>query len=368
MNYRRYNLTLASVLAPVVLLLATTSAFLQPYDGGLTRLGGYPEKLYGWTGTQLRFDPPLYRQHMTRQARYREPADVVVLGDSFTYLTDVSWPNYFVQQTGLRLQSFRIDKTPIDQLLASEGFRARPPRVLIYQTVERELWNRLRGETTECRARGLRPGAPLPVLPLPFEPEPYRREAAAAWLDFSLSIDFLAKLVPREIFGRDRTAVARLALDRAAPFSSVERRQLLVYRDDLGKRHWTPPMWEQIRCNLAGLQNRVQAGGQTFFIAMIAPDKLTAYAEWLADPRYRGLSRFDLLAADPDLHLPRLDVALQRAIRAEIVDVYLNNDTHWGSAGYEIVARELADYLTRAGVIGPVRQPQRSARPDRGQI
>ena len=80
MPYRRYNRILAAVIVPVVVVLAATSLFLQPYDGGLTRLGGYPEKLYGWNAPQLRFAKPLYRQFKTREAGYREPADVVVLG------------------------------------------------------------------------------------------------------------------------------------------------------------------------------------------------------------------------------------------------------------------------------------------------
>lgn len=354
MNYRRYNLYLGAVLAPVVLLLVATSAFLQPYDGGLTRLGGYPEKLYGWTGSQLRFDRPLYRQYMTREAAYREPADVVVIGDSFTFIDSLSWPNYLVQETGLKVTGFRIDKTPLDQLLASAAYRAHPPRVLIYETVERELWSRAGSERRDCAARPFaRTRAPRPVLPVPIEPEPYQRDTTSALLDFSLSIDFLAKVVPREYFGHDRTTVARLALSRTAPFSGVERGRLLVYRDDLAKSAWTPQMWLGIRCGLVELQNRVQADGRTFFVAMIAPDKLTGYADWLADPTLHGLSRIDLLAADRHLHLPRLDLRLQEAIDAGVVDVYLNNDTHWGSAGSRIVARELVAYLTRHGILAP---------------
>lgn len=351
MAFKRYNLILAAALVPVVTVLAATSAFLQPYDGGLTRLGGYPEKLYGWNAPQLRFAPPLYRQSRTREAEYREAADVVVLGDSFTFMDDVSWPNYFVQQTGLRLHSFRLDKTPLERLLDSPAFRAHPPRVLIYETVERELWDRMQAATGDCRLRATPAAAPRPYLPLPVEPQPFLRDTHTALLDFSLSIDFLAKVVPREYFGVDRTLVRRLALTRAAPFSNVEKRQLLIYRDDFNKARWTPAMWERIRCNLADLQNRVQANGRTFFVAMVAPDKLSAYADLLADRQYANLSRLDLVARDPALHLPRLDQRLREAIRAGTVDVYLDNDTHWGSAGYGIVARELVDYLRREGVL-----------------
>jgi len=351
--HRRYNLVLLAILGPALILLVVAGFFLQPYDGGLTRLGGYPEKQYGWSEPQQRFNPPLYKQFMTREAGYREPAEVVVLGDSFTFDDKVSWPNYFVLKTGLRLLSFRLDKTPLDQLLASELYRRHPPRILIYETVERELWNRMQAPQTNCRIQPAPTAAPRAVRPLTVTPVPFMRDTGAALFDFSLSIDFLSKVIPREYFGYDRTQVARLALRQPAAFSSREKSRLLVYRDDLHKARWTPQMWETIRCNLADMQNRVQANGNTFFIAMIAPDKLTAYRELLGDQQLAALSRIDLLSADPALHLPRLDLALQRAIRDNVTDVYLNNDTHWGSAGYVRVAAELVDYLTRARVLAP---------------
>lgn len=49
-----------------------------------------------------------------------------------------------------------------------------------------------------------------------------------------------------------------------------------------------------------------------------------------ARQRFAHLSRFDLLAADPELHLPRADLSLKSAVRNNVMDVYLNNDTHWG--------------------------------------
>jgi hypothetical protein len=377
MSFRHYNLILAAVLVPVIVLLAITSAFLQPYEGALTRLGGYPEKLYGWNQPQMAFFKPLYRQFTAREAEYREPADVLIVGDSFTFSDDVSWPNYLVQQTGLRVQGFRLDRLPLERLLDSATFREHPPRVVIFESVERELWARLHAETSTCRARPSPVPVPLATHLQPAEMVPFQRDTRAALLDFhkknpgvaipatfqgkkrsalldfSLSVDYLSKVVPREYFGRDRTSTRRFALLQDASFSSVEKRQLLVYRDDLDKTRWTPAMWETIRCNLADMQNRVQANGRTFFVAMVAPDKLTAYSELLADRRVAALSRIDLLAADPGLHLPRLDLRLQRAIREDVTDVYLNNDTHWGSAGYAVVAQELVEFLTRARVIAP---------------
>ena len=351
MTFRRYNLILASILVPVVLMLVATSFFLQPYDGGLTRLGGYPEKLYGWTVPQQRFPKPLYRQFKTREAEYREPADVILVGDSFTFLDQVSWPNFFARQTGLRVQSFRLDKTPVSKLIDSETWRQHPPKIFIYESVERILAARLNQKLTECQLKPAPMLLPLGIRPLMVEGQAYNRDTRTTALDFSMSIDFLTKTIPREYFGRDRTKVARVPLGVEAPFSNVERRQLLVYKDDLKKRGWSDSDWETIRCNFIAMQNRVQANGKTFFVAMVAPDKLTAYSELLADRSLAGLSRIDRLAVDSKLHLPRFDRRLQQAVREGVVDVYLNNDTHWGSVGSEMVARDLVAYLRQAGVL-----------------
>lgn len=168
-----------------------------------------------------------------------------------------------------------------------------------------------------------------------------------------MSVDFLTKTVPRELFGYSGSRTKRLALTHDAPFSSLERRQLLVYRNDLAKAGWTASDWESTRCRLIDLQNRVQANGQTYFIAMIAPDKLSAYDDLLADRSLAGLSHIEWLARDPALHLPRIDLALRRAIRDGVTDVYLSNDTHWGTAGYDIAARTVVTQLEHAGVLAP---------------
>lgn len=350
-NFRRYNLLLAALLGPVVALMFAASFFLQPYEGGLTRLGGYPESRYGWEAPQKRFVPPLFRPFGSAGAQFIEPADVVILGDSFTFLPDVSWPNYLARTTGLRIHAFRLEKMTLEQLIESETYRRHPPRIVIYETVERDIKPRLGGTNSACIAARDPAPARMALRPLTIEPESFQRPTRAVALDLTMSVDFLTKAIPREFFGRDKTPTRRLALTREAPFSSVEKRQLLIYKDDLGKVRWTAADWESARCRLIDLQNRVQANGQTYFIALIAPDKLSAYDDFLADRSLAGLSRIDLLARDPALHLPRIDLALRQAIHNGETDIYLNNDTHWGSAGYELVAQKLVDLLTRAGVL-----------------
>lgn len=356
MTARRYNLLVAMLLAPVVTLLAVTGTGLDPYFGDLTRLGGYSEGQYGWNDPQQRFAPPLYRLTATERFDYPAATDVVILGDSFTIDSGASWPNYVVQHTGLRVEAFRNDKVTLEAALASRNFRDRPPRVLIYQIVERNLIGLPTASGGPCTPQAPPRAAALRTRPIDVATAPYHRPRDGAWINPSLAIDFLAKTVAREYLRRDRTRVVRLALAAEAPLSSAERRSLLVYQDDVRKLSWSAQDWEDIRCRLIDAQNRVQANGQTFFVALVAPDKLTAFANLLHDERYAGASRIDLLTADRRLHLPRLDLRLRQAIRDGVVDVYLGNDTHWGSAGYELAGRAVVDFLDESGVL------ERSAR------
>lgn len=144
---------------------------------------------------------------------------------------------------------------------------------------------------------------------------------------------------------RSRSIVKRLDLDNLRFFSSRQSNTLLLYKHDLRKASWDTPEIAKIKCILMNMQNLVQANGKTLFIAMIVPDKLTAYSHHLMDRAYANLSVFDALAAEQSINLVRLDWAMQVAIDQGIIDVYLPNDTHWGYRGHQIAATSLAQYL-----------------------
>ena len=69
------------------------------------------------------------------------------------------------------------------------------------------------------------------------------------------------------------------------------------------------------------------------------------------------------IAKHRELNVPNLNVALKNEIARGTWDVYLPNDTHWGSAGHRTVARSLREYLKRKGVLAPL--PDRPGRPKR---
>jgi len=93
---------------------------------------------------------------------------------------------------------------------------------------------------------------------------------------------------------------------------------------------------------------------KTFFVGMIAPDKLTAYMDVYKNFAHDKIHWMDEIANHPELNVPRLDVTLKNEIARGVRDVYLPNDTHWGFAGQRTVARALQEYLKRKGVLLPL--------------
>ena len=100
-------------------------------------------------------------------------------------------------------------------------------------------------------------------------------------------------------------------------------------------------------CRIEVMRARVESNGYTRFVLMVPPDKLTAYADYLSDPKLRNVSSLSALA---DMHpnvMPRLDRSLIKAIRSGKQDVYLPDDTHWGSNGQRIAAETLIAFLSQ---------------------
>lgn len=369
---RRHNLVLAAIVLPAVLALVAVALVQQPLRGDLTRPGGYSEYLYGWNAPQARFVPPL------AALAYDRPYDIVIVGDSFSNnpgggQTDPGayWPNHLAQMTGLSVVSLNMFHFKLAELPDHPVFRASPPRLVVVQTVERYLTRDHAAEVDRWMgpcARSCPPGAPAPppvplaLRPLPVEPVEWRRDLRPA-VDLDQATDYLWKQLQRSVLGRDTTPVVRVALTRDAPLSSRVRDHLLVYNDELDKpRTWTAPLLDRAHCNLRDAQRRIEANGRTHFAYMPVPDKLTAYAELVAAPNLAALSQLPAFAARPGLRVVDLTARLRHAVRCGVPDLYLPNDTHWGTAAHRIAAAATIDtFLGRAWTPGPCPAPARAA-------
>jgi hypothetical protein len=353
---RSYILLFVAVVIPPILIMLVLALTQEPLRGDLTRPGGYTESDYGWNKPQERFSPPLV------STRYDRPFDVVVLGDSFSAnlrgQTDAGafWPNYLAQRTGLStVVVTRFDMTLAD-LLRHPVFLRTPPRVLILETVERylirdfvhEADQRVGRSEGHCGVEVHR----LPALPafraLNTTPVPWVRDTRPE-VNFDQAANFLWKTVLRNGLGYEPTRVLRLALTRSDMFSSRRSDQLLVYDDELRKmRIVTTEALDQAYCALIDAQNRIQRNGHTRFLFMSAPDKATAYADYLTDAELRHISPLPEFYRRSGLKQVALVERLRQAIRCGAKDIYMPNDTHWSSTGHGIVADAVIAALTGA--------------------
>lgn len=363
-KYHTYFAWLMSILSVVISGLFICAFYLEPLNGGLTRMGGYSENKFGWQKPEQRFERPLYQVD-----NYNRYYDVVVFGDSFSYNnqkaeTDAGtyWPNFLVNRTGLSLVSFHYGRSDLEKLIHSNEFKLFPPRLLIYEVVERDViyvpnyGNEINLENN-CVTDEIHMDLPLSYAPLGLQPRQFHRpevymanEVGVFGVDLKTAANFIKKNALRMFPGIYNSKVIKLNLTRSDLFSSQTSNQLLIYGQDIEKSAWGEKKLDITRCKLIALQNMVQSNGKTFFVLMIAPDKFTAYSDYLEDKQNTGLSKIDTIASS-GLHALRLDLRIKKEVASGIIDLYLPNDTHWGSTGHKIAADTLVDYLQTAGVL-----------------
>lgn len=372
LSNKSFSLALGATALATMLLVSGFALYLVPMSqmtavgfGDLSRIGWYSNNRYGGQKPNLAFRPSLVTQANTFDRHY----DVVVLGDSFSLDLKKSWPNYLAAK-GLSVlvigladdlavhRSFAPDiERQIKTLLDSPAFRDTPPDVFIFETIERYLKRRLVNDTTPCVAvSGSETGkaaepfgttvAEPPVLAYGDVPA-YRIEELtmppAGHLDeqqLTYARDFLIKNA-RKALGW-KTAVGEFRL-RVPRFSSERSKTLLVLSDDLKKKRWQPGDVDEMQCQLRKLQQSVQANGKTLFVALPIPDKLSAYHDDLVDQSPPS-GVIDSLT-DPSLNRPRLEKAIRAEITAGEIDVYLPNDTHFGSRGQQVTAETVLQFI-----------------------
>ena len=350
--------------------LFALGVYLQPLNkySGLTRIGSYSEREFGWNKPQLTF--PRTKLEFPASAedsgQYGSYHDVVVLGDSFSRIwPELQWQNHLAATTGWSVATLNINKIRLGQVLASQEFHDHPPRVLIVESVERYLTGVLKRNTSGCGKpdfdtfkaqsslqinRGEANTAFTMITQfgghLPGTTQRVERERA--WIEIKLGYvrGYIWNSLLRNLLGDAHTDAAKVALAKDAPFSSVNKHAMLVYKEDFRKVEWWREMgMPELGCRIEKMRKQVEANGQTRFVLMVAPDKLTAYADFLSDKGLRDISAlFELSVHLPEV-MPRLDLALTSAINNGEQDVYLPDDTHWGSSGNQIAAETLLTFL-----------------------
>jgi hypothetical protein len=339
----------------VFLVLYALALTLEPIDGDLTRTGPYLESEFGWNEPQEQFAKDLYA--LKKNEKYDKYYDVVIVGDSYSTMEfTFQWQNYLTLLTGLSSITFNIHSTDIDKLLNSENFKKHPPKIFIWEFVERSISLKRRYTSTDCTPEATPPFSPVSIAPIEATVTPYKRDRTINFFDpnFNESSHYLKYffrgLIVSKMGKRSRTI--RLPLNTGGLFSSKNDREILLYNRDFWKTlRFKKKFLERRRCYISHLQNLSQQNGKTFFVALPAPDKTTAYEDFIEFGKNKNLNLLELLDTDPRLHLIRLDRVFKKKIKEGVVDLYPPNETHWGSRGHRIVAETLIQYLKDQRVI-----------------
>ena len=354
--HKRYAISLLVLALVGVIVLLSASYYLQPLSGDMTRVGGYAENDFGWNQPQRVFANAPFL-HLSQYDQY---ADVLVLGDSFSFgsldgSVNMTWQQFFSDSTGLTVATINhyTKFEPIAQygpdllykIVNGETFQNHPPRLFILEVIERQLdilpiWagNCQLGHTIEHKPDIKQNPSPPNLVEVNRKTKPPSLQQQIGY-----ARKYLYGLVSKH-WDKDQ-AVYQVEMSTPKLFSNKLSDKLLGYKDDFKILTWNDQYLANIRCNLMNAQNLVQKNGKTLFVAMIVPDKLSAYSNVLKDKSYLNTSIIDRLAADPSLNLVRIDRPLSKLIDDGVVDVYLPNDMHWGYRGHEAAAAALVQYL-----------------------
>ncbi|MEL6938651.1 MAG: hypothetical protein AAFO84_05595 [Cyanobacteria bacterium J06598_1] len=338
-SYRNTAVGLIISVAILFILLLLISFWLEPFRGDLTRISGLPDNEYGWRSDQYDF-PELLFDTLEHPDLAEKSYEIVVLGDSFSNYLEQSWLNYVVQATGFSAVHYHTGVFLPSEVFESELYQQSPPKLFIYEAVERSMYSLAPYMKEACISDedlsslktfySFTPQSPADLRKrfIP-QPQPGRLDAPMRYL-------------ANKVEGQTQTKLATLS--QKTLFSSRRPSTLLYYWEDLEKFKLSAQQRQDARCGLKDLQHSVQSQpGETNFLVLVAPDKSSIYADYIVDEGNYQLDIRPLIA--PPLNTINLHNLLRQQVKAGIEDVYLPNDTHWGTAGYVQVAEAVIDFL-----------------------
>jgi len=340
-DFSNYNKILLALFFIVFSPMALLTLYMEPVSNELTRMGGYLENDFGWNEPQEHFEMPMFTL-ANDISEYDSYYDVVVFGDSFSEDLSHGWQNYFNQKTGLKIITFNMNQVNIDSVLGSEIYQNNPPKIFVYQSVERNIVSR--NQICLQNKQKLKNDYIKKII----EIDPHeikiqykmrnREKLSLGGLDLNSTINYLKKSFSRNVFGKNTTEVHNFSLKRKDLFSNKKSASLLVITRDFKLKDVTHEQIKVAQCSLLALQQRIRNNGRTEFIALFFPDKTTTYSDFLIDERYAGMSVINNFEKIPKLNSTLLVDVFKNRVEQGDVDFYLPNDTHCGFQAYKLAA------------------------------
>lgn len=344
---------------PVLLGLLLPGFWYAPFYGDLTRIGNLSEQDYGWQTPQKYYPELLFDRNVEKYTSY---SDVVVIGDSFSMPSRTIkpnekakytyWTNELANKTGLSITAIHSDTLSINKLVSSEAFRLHPPKIVIYQSVERGVKGRLNKAINQPCKNLYSPKTDAALINnMDIFPQDDKFIKKNYWLDYETNV-YVVRHKLKKLFKESASDKVRvIPLKSIAPFSSKEKMKLLVVKEDYLKEKLMPETLQKIHCTLLGFQNKVQKNGYTSFFTMISPDKLTMYAHLAKDTSMVEKSILKQVELNKDINWIKVGTLLGEAIDRGQLDIYKPNDTHWGSTGGELVSDAVISQLQSNGIL-----------------
>jgi hypothetical protein len=348
MSLGLYSKILGVTFLAILVAVWGLASWLLPVDGDLARVGGYAENEFGPKDPQVVFEKNLFKV-ATDLKDYNKPYDIVVLGDSFSIDQQsrlFGWQNYFINRTGLSMIVFDTRRYWPVEIYDSPEFKKYPPKVFIFESVERYLHERI------AYFAGMTPPTPAPSTAsanlfanstppcLTTKDQTLKPEAD---FDPNHVLGHLGAIVQRHL--RLNNQVIEVPLAKEDLFSCENDTEMLVYFDEFKKQNLSEKDFADLRAGTQVFRKIIESNGYTRFVLIVAPDKTSTFAPYLKDTDCATANLIAELAEDPTLPVPRTDLVFSEAISLGKKDVYLPNDSHWGSIGHKLFADALADQL-----------------------
>jgi hypothetical protein len=271
----------------------------------------------------------------------------VTIGDSFSVNEAQSWQNYLALSSNASIITFHRRSVSASSILKHPQFIESPPKLFIFQVVEHGIQTALHDIDLDLvKENNLikPPKAQLNFSTVKFENylESYSRQRSTGF-SMDTALHYIKTNIKQGLGSRKKSFPIKIE-DKESLFSNNHPDSALFYHLDKLKLSINKNEWGIIEKRFSILQNLIQANGFTNFIAMIAPDKSTVYRNYLLNSKVQFESSHNLMPKKNSVNWLNIEQSMVNSIEKGTVDLYLPNDTHWGSEGYKVAAEAILRY------------------------